>query len=405
MTLLATQIGGGALLGASEEAFMRGWGVIFYPLGMVLGLAVLGLGYGAKMRKLNLTTVPEIFEKVYGSVNLRQIASLLSIASLFLILVGQGIAARKFFATLGFHGDLLFTLFWCILIAYTALGGLAAAAKTEIFQAAFIILTLCAALIAVTWSGVPETPLAVSSNSVGETPWLSWLLLPLFFMLIEQDMGQWCFAAKSPRTVSFAALIASVVLMSVSLIPIFFGTLAGKQGLEVEKGTSVLIAAVQFLTNPTIATFVICAVLMAIISTANSLLCSVSSNIVCDFKALNQSVAGSQLITLLVGVSTLLLAFVFDNVVSILMFSYELAVCVLFVPVTRAVWSKNPSKRSAAVSMAVGTLSFIVLKIGSTPLPKELVSLGLSFIAFETCQWLFPQRKKEQVLDNVDRNG
>lgn len=67
MTLLATQIGGGALMGASEEAYSQGWGVLFYPLGMVLGLCVLGFGYGAKLRRLNLTTVPEIFEKIYRS--------------------------------------------------------------------------------------------------------------------------------------------------------------------------------------------------------------------------------------------------------------------------------------------------------------------------------------------------
>nr|MCH9690309.1 sodium:solute symporter family protein [Gammaproteobacteria bacterium] len=139
MTLLATQVGGGALIGAAEEAYAKGWTVLFYPLGMVLGLLVLGCGYGAKMRRLNLTTVPEIFDKIYRAPNLRQIASLLSIASLYFILVAQAIAARKFFFSLGFAGPYLFVGFWIVLTLYTVLGGLKAVVSTDILQALFIL--------------------------------------------------------------------------------------------------------------------------------------------------------------------------------------------------------------------------------------------------------------------------
>lgn len=405
MTLLATQIGGGALLGAAEEAYTRGLSVIFYPLGMVLGLVVLGMGYGAKMRKLNLKTVPEIFEKIYGSITLRQIASLLSIASLFLILVGQGIAARKFFTALGFHGDLLFILFWSVLIAYTVRGGLSAAVKTDILQASFIIVTLGIALFAASQAAVQPQSLSAPHVLATSTPWLSWLLLPLLFMLIEQDMGQWCFAAKNPKTVSMASLIAAVVLMAVALIPIFFGVMAAKSGLEVKQGSSVLITSVEALTNPTVATFVICAVLMAIISTANSLLCSVSSNISCDFPKLGRSVMTSRTITFLVGIVSLALAFAFDNVVAVLMFSYELATCVLFAAVTMAVWTKNPHKNSAIWSMSVGALCFITMKIWTFPIPKEIVSLSASLGAFILSEWFY--KTKNPILENAtgDKRG
>jgi len=398
MTLLATQIGGGALLGASEEAYTRGWSVLFYPLGMVLGLVVLGLGYGSKMRKLNLTTVPEIFEKIYGSSILRQIASLLSILSLFLILVGQGIAAHKFFMSLGFYGDLLFILFWSVLITYTVMGGLHAAVRTDILQASFIILTLLVAIFAVFHAHLPMQAISFvpsTSDPGNSTPWLSWLLLPLLFMLIEQDMGQWCFAAKNPRTVSGASLIAAVVLMTVALIPICFGILAASKGIQMDHGSSVLISAVQALTNPTVATFVVCAILMAIISTANSLLCSVSSNIVCDFPKLGKSVTASRIITLLVGITTLALSYAFNNVVAVLMFSYELAVCVLFVPVTMAVWMKAPQKNSAILSMSLGAVSFILLKIWHIPFPKELVSLSLSLGGFFVSEGIYKLKNKE----------
>lgn len=394
MTMLATQIGGGALLGASQEAYTHGWAVLFYPMGMVLGMVVLGLGYGAKMRRLNLTTVPEIFEVIYKSVRLRKVASLLSIASLYLILVGQGIAARKFFIALGLNGDVLFVLFWCILLTYTVMGGLGAVVKTDILQASFIFLALLMAV----WVAFPlqaTSPIIPTPATTTPAPWLTWILMPLLFMLIEQDMGQRCFAAKNPRTVTRGALIAAGILLLVSLIPISFGVGAAQLGVEVAPGSSVLITAVQALTNPHVATFVICAVLLAISTTADSLLCSVSSNIACDFPKLGKSILVSRAITLCVGVSTLVLAYSFDNILSILMFAYELAVSVLFVPVTMAVWTKAPNARSAAIAMVCGGIIFVCTRFITLPIPSELVSLACSFTAFALSEWALKTKQQQ----------
>lgn len=399
MTLLATQIGAGALMGAAQESYTQGWSVIFYPLGMVLGLLVLGLGYGAKIRRLNLTTVAEVFEKIYQAPRLRQLASLLSIVSLFLILVGQAIAARTFFASLGFDNKLLFTGFWLILVLYTVMGGLKAVVNTDILQASFILIVLTLAVIA---SQIPPTlssSVSLPIPPLKTAPWAKWLFMPLFFMLIEQDMGQRCFAAKNARTVSLASLSAGLILLLVSLAPIYFGTQAAQNGIVIPEGTSVLIGSVKALTNPTVCTFVICAVLMAIVSTADSLLCSVSSNIASDFPKIQGSVRISQAITVLVGASALSLSFLFDNVVTILMFAYELAVSLLFVPITFGVWMKKPKKISAIASIAAGLLGFLTLRNLSLPVPPELLTLMASAIVFIVSE-LF-QNKRIRVESNL----
>src|SRR3990172_3905524 len=95
LTFYATQFGGGSLMGAAEEAYSRGWIVLLYPAGACLGFLILALGFGAKLRSLGLSTVAELFERVYGSQALRKAASLISITTMFFILVGQGVAARK----------------------------------------------------------------------------------------------------------------------------------------------------------------------------------------------------------------------------------------------------------------------------------------------------------------------
>lgn len=374
MTLLATQIGGGALLGAAEEAYKHGWVVIFYPLGMVVGMIILGLGFGAKFRSLGLSTVAEIFEKKYDSKRLRKSAALLSIISLFLILIAQAIAARKFFCAIGFGQNYLFVALWMVLIAYTVMGGLKAVVRTDILQACFILVAFACAFLCTTAEPAQMHPQPIPLEGA---PWQTWLFMPLFFMLIEQDMGQRCFAAKSARTITFAACFAAITLLIVSLTPIYFGSLAAKSGLVTPEGSSVLVSAVQHFTNPSVSTLLVCAILMAIISTADSLICSISSNIAYDFPGKNNSVRKARLLTFLVGMGALAIAFMFTNVVAMLMFSYELSVALLFIPVIMGLILKKPSKKSAALSMLLGGVTFLLYRDATIPfLYPMLYGLG-----------------------------
>lgn len=390
MTLLATQLGGGALMGAADEAYKGGWMVIFYPMGMVLGLLLLGLGFGAKLRKLNLTTVAEIFETVYGAPSLRKIASILSIVSLFLILIGQGIAARKFFISLGFDTNWLFIGFWLVFVFYTVLGGLKAVVDTDIVQAGFILGALVLVFF-VSFGKSAEIPLTVA-KSQSPVPWLEWLMMPLLYMLIEQDMGQRCFAARKPKIVSLSSCITAAVLLLACLCPIYFGTMAARMGLQVPEGASVLITSAKALTSPTVATVLICAILMAIISTADSLLCSISSNLACDFATIRKKpVLVSQAITFVTGSAALVFAFFFDNVVAMLMLSYELAVSILFVPIIMALFWKNPLKRSAAASMAIGGAGYFFFPFWAT--------LPLAFLGFMGSEaFALIRQKQKHVL-------
>ena len=139
-TLLATQLGGGTLLGACQEAYTLGWAVLLYPLGASLGLLTVGLGFGSKLRGMQISTIPEIFEHVYQARGLRLLASVISIVSLYCILIGMGIATRKFFVTIGIESPIWFALFWTLFVSYTVLGGLKAVVDTDVIQALFILL-------------------------------------------------------------------------------------------------------------------------------------------------------------------------------------------------------------------------------------------------------------------------
>jgi solute:Na+ symporter, SSS family len=403
MTFLATQVGGGVVLGSAEEAYQFGWSVLFYPLGVAVGLIVLGAGIGRKLANFTVSTVAHIFEIAYGSAKLRKIASILSILSLFMILVAQVIASSKFLVSLGMDNTWLFLLFWAIVIIYTAQGGLKAVISTDMVQAAVFSIVFLGVFAWIFFSGPSISTVATTQFTTVSTKLTGWLLMPLLFMLIEQDMGQRCFAGASGKIVSKAALWAGIATMVVCTVPVFIGTMANLSGLQVPKGASVLMTAIAQMTNPWISALVGCAVLAAIISTATSLINAISSNLLSDFSfSFLKRVQPMRLVkgmTCAISIGALFFAFFFDNIVDILIQSYELSVSCLFVSIFIALFKKRGNAVSAWLSILAGATGFCLFRLYPIGMPREIVSILLSLTGYGCGELImhYRERKRQQA--------
>ncbi len=399
MTFLATQVGGGVVLGAADEAYKFGWPVLLYPMGAALGLIALGCGIGRKLAGFQVSTVAQIFEVVYGSAVLKKIASFLSIISLFMILVAQVIASHKFLMSLGFNHNLLFIAFWAVVIIYTAQGGLRAVISTDLVQAAVFssVFLLCFGFVLYYEPTISLQMPQLENFTPVSSKLCGWLLMPLLFMVIEQDMGQRCFAGSSPKIVSRACLFAGIGTMIVCVVPVFFGSLAHATGLEVEQGASVLMAIIAKTTPPWMSAIVGCAVLAAIISTATSLINAISSNVANDFNlSFFRKVDSMQLvkgITCLISIGALFFAFYFDNIVDLLIQSYELSVSCLLVPVVMALFRKQGNFTAALLAIILGAIGFILFRIYPIAFPKEIASILLSIVGFSCGELIKPSEK------------
>lgn len=374
MTIVATQLGGGTLLGSAEEAYRSGWAVLLYPLGSCLGLLFLASGFGAKMRSHRFSTVSEVFESIYKSLTLRRFSSFLSMISLFIILVAQGIAARKFLHSMDCYSHTIYLAGWFVLIAYTVAGGLSAVVNTDIIQALFI-LGACAMIFFLhpTFEGVELPSLNFMSIEWlnADVSWSSWLWMPFCFMLIEQDIGQRLFAAKDTQTIRKACLFSCLIMLAVTAIPIFLGNLARQLGLPEMADSSILLTIISHISSPIPSTIFACAILMAIMSTADSLLCSIISNLAFDFplgrgQSQPRKLLIAKLATLITGVSAVLISYLFDNVLSVLIFSYELSVAILFVPVVGGFLAPQQADRREAWASCLASASvyFALLFLG-----------------------------------------
>ena len=391
VTCLATQLGGAAVLGAAEEAYIHGWAGILYAAGISVGFVILALGVGSRIRKMNVSTVPELMERSFHSKGLRELAGFASVVSLFLILVAQAVATRKFFMAIHPDTIYLFFFFWIALIFYTVVGGLNAVVKTDKIQALFIIFGFVLVIGYIGFTS-PEMILAVGTTDIpaisdADVPWVAWLLMPMLFTVIGQDMGQRCSAAVSPNIVSSAMVGAAMIYVMFAFIPVGLGLIARVNGIESAPGQSILMAVIMALTTPEIVAVAAAALLMAIISTADSLLCAISSNIAQDFRIIRRLSNGreifyAKIITAMTGIAAVLLSFFIDGVIPLLIEAIEPSIFVLFVPIILSILFKTPPKKAAYASIAIGLSGYLAghLIPALAHQPTEAVTLVLSFI-------------------------
>ena len=395
-TLIATELGGGMLLGTAEKAYWLGVYGITYTLGICIGFLLLGLGFAAKLRAFNVATTAELFEKYYGSIRLRQVASLLSVATMGGILIGQIIAAKSLLAAVGVHNEFIFIAFWCFVIAYTMAGGLRAVVLTDTIQ----VLIIIAVFVGIWFTSLFAEPASFfsletfrqiqqqfDSSSIWSARLLPTLALPALFALIEQDLAQRFFAARSTAIAATSALLAGAFMLLFSLVPIYFGVKANMLGLTLPDGASPLIAVLQYLTNDLVFVFAVCGLIAAITSTADSLLCAISSNIAQDFNTRLPGVTNqltlSKIVTLGAGIATLVASYLMPHgIIDILISSYELSISCLFVPVFACFFGTNLRRNAAFGAVTCGLIGFVLFRIYPVGIPHEFASLGFSLLGY-----------------------
>jgi SSS family solute:Na+ symporter len=385
MGILATQLGGGAIIGAAQAAYKYGWFAISYSLGIAIGLVFLSMGIGSKLRKMNISTIPQIFNDIYASRFLCRVSSLLYIVSMFFILVAIGAASRKFALSIGFNQEWIFISFWLVVIFYTSSGGLNAVTNTDILQIIFVLVAFVLTYLFLPHSLPTMTDLnnniQVDYNNV---PWISWILVPCLFTIIGQDMAQRCFAAKSPSMIKWAMIVAAILLLCGSVLPVYLGMVSKFLNVEVVSNQSVLINAIIMLTNEHVVSIFCCAILMAILSTADSLLCAISSNVVLDFFSRSDKASFNKLkyITFIIGILAMGGSYIFDDVINTMIIAYNISICCLFVPIVMSLFLNKPHYLSAYASIIMGGISFVIVTFFFPSIYNEIISLFLSLFGF-----------------------
>jgi SSS family solute:Na+ symporter len=395
--LIATQLGGGMVLGTAMDSYKHGFYGIFYTIGMSIGFLLLAAGIASRLQQFKVTTTAQLFETQYGSPMLKQIASLLSIITLFGILIAQVVGFKSLLAGVGLTSILFVAIFWLSVVGYTMIGGLRAITINDIVQLGIITFVFsCVFLYSLATDNQPFFSLMKAQKVFSETDISFYslfpiILMPALFSLIQQDLAQRFFASKSKAVATISAFNAGIFLILFAIIPVYFGMKARLLNIELPEHANPLIIFLQNHTNDLVFSFVLCAIIAAIISTADALMNAVTANITQDFKvAQNLGISNhlllSKIITFVVGTAALIMSYyVSQNIINIIISSYELSVSCLLVPLLFCYFKKEVKKEAAFGAIILGFLGFFIFRFIPTPLPKEIMALGASLIGYLIC--------------------
>jgi solute:Na+ symporter, SSS family len=233
-SLLATILGGSAILGTLELSQKTGWPAIWFLFCASFGLFALAplARYVSRYAKY---TLPELLGYFFGK-NAQFIASIIIPIAWLGIIAAQIIAAGKIVSGLE-----IIDYYWSaiisgtIFILYTLLGGQVSILKTDLLQSLFIIAGLATLTIFTVNSdfnsGMPSFSAGALFNESFD--WLDLIILIMTYsvtFVVGPDIYSRIFCARNEKIATRSIIIVALALIPVSVILVYLGIYSGYSG-------------------------------------------------------------------------------------------------------------------------------------------------------------------------------
>lgn len=385
-TLVATYFGGGYVIGVGSEAFEKGMSAYWSPIAGALGILAVCMIL-KKMEGMKVYTVTEIVEHRYKSPLLRLLTTLLSLSALVGILAGQVTSAGSILSSLGVGSPTVCAIIVAaFFIGFTAFGGLWAVTVTDFIQiiVAAVGLIMAAGVVLVQAGGWDAVVAQIQSYNVPdnyfnllkgtEPSYVLWLIMPMFiYTLIGQDVYQRLFAAKDTKTAYKSAILSCIILLFICFFPVLLGVAGKAMFPDMEVSSMVVPSVIRATLHPALSGIALAAIIAAVVSTADSILTAATSHVVNDIyvRYINHEdpnepavqkklLTMSKVMTLVVGIVSVIIALAIPSVLMVLNSSYTLFTAGVFAPVVAGLMWKKATKEGAFAGLISG-LIFVAL--------------------------------------------
>ncbi len=381
-TMGATVIGGGASIGAIGKTYDWGIMMVLVSTGWYIHFIFSGLVVAPKFRKAELYTVAGYFGHRFGEGPRFLVLILSLLFSVFIVAAQMAAFGTVLSAILPQFADAQNVLRWAILIGgsmvviYSTAGGLLAVIHTDVYQ--FIVLLLgfiitlfaCVPDIVGSWGRVTDIVPAEFLQLEGGKGWIFLITTFLAFLLGETFAPgyatRYCVGKDIRQTRLgiagvgfFLAIVFPVVLFFIALYArIHFPDIEPQQALPM---------VVQQLNNPILGGLIIGALLMAVMSSADSALNSSTAIFVKDLfehqlgwkdKGDGKMLRLARICSAALGAAAILVAILWSDIIGLLLFTYHVWAPAIILPVVVGVLSKRRSRKLARdifVTMLVAT--------------------------------------------------
>lgn len=323
-SLIATILGGSAVIGAIDAGSTMGWATSWFMLCASFGLIAL-IPLSKKINKIGRFTLPELLEDLYGK-QTKLIASIIIPIAWIGIIAAQIIAASKILQSFtGLSYEIGVIISGIVFIGYTFAGGQISILKTDSIQALLIIIGLIViALFSYRHTALLQTPVLAHSFPFNEcfAP-IDLLILVITYsttFTAGPDIYSRLFCAKSEKTAQKAIITTAVILIPIALI-IGYLSIVGANLPAPQQGAKLIHISLTVLPH-WIVPIIVIALLSAVLSSADTTILSSSiilTELVEHNKFGSNSIKKTRLIILLVGIVSLLIAYHFTSIIGMLL--------------------------------------------------------------------------------------
>ncbi|MGD8395538.1 MAG: sodium:solute symporter family protein [Candidatus Eiseniibacteriota bacterium] len=374
--LAGLAVGGASTIGVAERAYAEGIGAGWYNAAWAFGALVFGVVAARRFRQLEVTTLPELFERHY-STGARVIGVIGQLVLQIIITSLQYVAGGAILTSLmpglfSFRTGMLITAM--VFVGITLIGGFWAAGLTNVINVLVIYggIVLGAALTVGRLGGLEAMTAALPAAHPGFDPLavgtpliLAWFVVMVTTVHSTQSVIQVGFASRDARSAAHAYLIGGLIILPVG----FVSALIGMAAAVLHPGIVPAEALPKVVLDlPPLAAGIILAGLWAAdVSTASALLLG-STTLVCGdivkrFFAPDLDAAAEQRVcritVLVLSLATFLLALTVAGILRTLLIGLTLTTAYTLLVLMTLFWPAA-CRRSSATWTLVATIAALV---------------------------------------------
>jgi SSS family solute:Na+ symporter len=407
-TVLASNIGAGATIGATGLGYRDGISAWWWSGSAAIGSIFLALFVGPRLWKIaaerNLYTAGDYLETRYGPTVRAIVASLIWLATLS-ILAGQLIAGAAVLTVVAGVPRWVGTMISALVMTATFVsGGLLGSTWVNAVQLVVLLCGFIAALPIVLSSaggisGILANPNVPSTfgdflHSSGPGSGWTWLIALGPAFVISPGLMQKAYGASSARAVKLGIGFQAIALAAFAFVPPLFGMAARAIHPGITDPNLVLPTLLVEQLSPALGALALAAVFSAEVNTCDALLFMLSTSLSQDLykRFLRPQATDAQLLRVARwsafagGVGGVLFALRLGTVIDALKIFYSLLGVTLLVPVIGGLYVRRATSAEALVSMAAGIATLLVVRFAvvahypwADPTAAGLVAAAIAF--------------------------
>ncbi|WP_340114069.1 sodium:solute symporter family protein [Maribellus mangrovi] len=392
-SLLATILGGSAVLGTIELSQKLGWAALWFLFSAALGLFIL-VPISKYVRRFGHFTLPELLGRFYGK-RAEIIASIIIPLAWLGIVAAQIIAAAKILSglnTIGYQQAAL--LAGVVFIVYTLLGGQLSILKTDALQSLLILAGMIAILMFTTHPQHEQNiePLKINSLFNASFGWVDLMILLITYsvtFIVGPDIYSRVFCARDERTAS-----QSVILVAAILVPVSFGlTYLGVYSKASGEG---IVSFAEHLLPAWAYGLFLAALLSAVMSSADTTLLTSSmimSELITGDLDKKQALRLTRFLIVGLGILSIVIALFVTSIIQSLLLALTFFSGAFVVPTLAGLLQLKVNRKNVAAAMITGGLIALSGKLVNQLHHELLGNLLIAFAHLMNGLLLFWRRK------------